>query len=162
MAGVESLSSFMSMFALNLHDHPDARRRVVANAALAEQAIEESLRFNTSAQRFKRVVMREATFHGQTMRVGDKVALAFGSGNRDWRKFTDPDVYDIDRRPQGHLGFGIGKHFCLGSQMARLVTGMSMKRFLARVPDYHLADAKVSWNSSSNFRSPVALPFSMH
>jgi cytochrome P450 len=66
---------------------------------------------------------------------GDKVALAFGSGNRDWRKFTDPDVYDIDRRPQGHLGFGIGKHFCLGSQMARLVTGMSMKRFLARVPD---------------------------
>ena len=138
MAGVESLSSFMSMFALNLHDHPDARRRVVANAALAEQAIEELLRFNTSAQRFKRVVMREATFHGQTMRVGDKVALAFGSGNRDWRKFRDPDVYDIDRRPQGHLGFGIGKHFCLGSQMARLVTGVSMKRFLARVPDYHL------------------------
>ena len=162
MAGVESLSSFMSMFALNLHDYPDARRRVVANAALAEQAIEESLRFNTSAQRFKRVVMREATFHGQTMRVGDKVALAFGSGNRDWRKFRDPDVYDIDRRPQGHLGFGIGKHFCLGSQMARLVTGMSMKRFLARVPDYHLADANLSWNSSSNFRSPVALPFSMH
>ena len=162
MAGVESLSSFMSMFALNLHDHPDARRRVVANAALAEQAIEESLRFNTSAQRFKRVVMREATFHGQTMRVGDKVALAFGSGNRDWRKFRDPDVYDIDRRPQGHLGFGIGKHFCLGSQMARLVTGMSMQRFLARVPNYHLTDANLSWNSSSNFRSPVALPFSTH
>ena len=106
--------------------------------------------------------MREATFHGQTMRVGDKVALAFGSGNRDWRKFRDPDVYDIDRRPQGHLGFGIGKHFCLGSQMARLVTGMSMKRFLARVPDYHLTDANVSWNSSSNFRSPVALLFSTH
>src|SRR4029453_4642270 len=120
MAGVESLSSFMSMFALNLHDQPDARRRIVANATLIEPAIEESLRFNTSAQRFKRVVMREATFHGQTMRVGDKVALAFGSGNRDGRKFPDPDVYDIGRRPQGHLGFGAGKHFCLGSQMARL------------------------------------------
>ena len=61
MAGVESLSSFMSMFALNLHDHPDARRRIVANATLIEPAIEESLRFNTSAQRFKRVVMRETT-----------------------------------------------------------------------------------------------------
>ena len=105
---------------------------------LTEPAIEESLRFNTSAQRFKRVVMRESELHGQRMRVGDKVALAFGSGNRDGRKFTDPDVYDIDRSPQGHLGFGIGKHFCLGSQMARLVTGISMKRFLARVPDYHL------------------------
>src|SRR5882762_194840 len=82
MAGVESLSSFMSMFALNLHDHPDARRRIVADATLIEPAIEESLRFNTSAQRFKRVVMRETTVHGQRLRVGDKVALAFGSGNR--------------------------------------------------------------------------------
>ncbi len=103
--------------------------------------------------------MREAELHGQTLRVGDKVALAFGSGNRDWRKFPDPDVYDIDRRPQGHLGFGAGKHFCLGSQMARLVTETAMKRFLARVPDYHLTVDQLAWNSSSNFRSPVALPF---
>jgi cytochrome P450 len=161
MAGVESLSSFMSMFVLNLHDHPDARRRIVANAALIEQAIEESLRFNTSAQRFKRVVMSETTLHGQTMRIGDKVALAFGSGNRDWRKFPDPDAYDIDRQPQGHLGFGVGKHFCLGSQMARLVTAVAMRRFLARLPDYQLA-GEVAWNSSSNFRSPVALPFLVH
>src|SRR6478672_7469044 len=94
MAGVESLSSFMSMFALNLHDHPDARRRIVVHPELIEPAIEESLRFNTSAQRFKRTVMRETELHGQRMRVGDKVALAFGSGNRDWRKFPNPDVYD--------------------------------------------------------------------
>ena len=161
VAGVESLSSFMSMFALNLHDFPDARRRVVANPALIEPAIEESLRFNTSAQRFKRTVMREAKLHGQTLRVGDKVALAFGSGNRDWRKFPDPDVYDINRRPQGHLGFGSGKHFCLGSQMARLVTQVAMQRFLERVPDYHLTVDKVAWNSSSNFRSPVELPFAV-
>src|SRR6516162_10072211 len=162
MAGVESLSSFMSMFALNLHDHPDARRRIVANPALVEPAIEESLRFNTSAQRFKRTVMRETELHGKTMHVGDKVALAFGSGNRDWRKFPNPDVYDIDRHPQGHLGFGAGKHFCLGSQMARLVTAVAMKRFLERVPEYHLAVDEIAWNSSSNFRSPSALPFAMH
>ena len=162
MAGVESLSSFMSMFALNLHDHPDARRRIVANPALVEPAIEESLRFNTSAQRFKRTVMRETELHGHRMRVADKVALAFGSGNRDWRKFPNPDVYDIDRRPQGHLGFGAGKHFCLGSQMARLVTAIAMKRFLERVPDYHLAVDEIAWNSPSNFRSPSALPFVTH
>src|SRR6266568_793665 len=162
MAGVESLSSFMSMFALNLHDHPDARRRIVADATLIAPAIEESLRFNTSAQRFKRTVMREVELHGEKLRVGDKVALAFGSGNRDRRKFPDPDVYDIDRRPQGHLGFGSGKHFCLGSQMARLVTQVAMQRFLERVPDYHLTVDKLAWNSSSNFRSPVALPFALH
>jgi cytochrome P450 len=161
MAGVESLSSFMSMFALNLHDHPDARRRIVIDPALTVPAIEESLRFNTSAQRFKRTVVRETELHGQRMCVGDKVALAFGSGNRDWRKFPDPDVYDIERRPQGHLGFGAGKHFCLGSQTARLVTEVAMRRFLQRVPEYHLCEQRISWNSSSNFRSPVALPFAL-
>jgi cytochrome P450 len=159
MAGVESLSSFMSMFALNLHDYPDARRRLTADPSLIAPAIEESLRFNTSAQRFKRVVMRETYLHGQTLRLGDKVALAFGSGNRDERKFPDPDKFDIDRRPQGHLGFGSGKHFCLGSQMARLVTEVAMRRFLERVPDYHLTVGNIAWNSSSNFRSPSALPF---
>jgi cytochrome P450 len=161
MAGVESLSSFMSVFALNLHDHPDARRRLVADPALIAPAIEESLRFNTSAQRFKRTVAREIELHGRTLRVGDKVALAYGSANRDWRKFPDPDVYDIDRKPLGHLGFGSGKHFCLGSQMARLVTETAMRRFFARIPDYHLTVGKVAWNSSSNFRSPVALPFAV-
>ena len=159
MAGVESLSSFMSMLALNLHDYPDARRRIVADPALMVPAIEESLRFNTSAQRFKRVVMRETRLHGQWLEVGDKVVLAFGSGNRDWRKFPDPDVYDIERRPQGHLGFGAGTHFCLGSQMARLVTEVAMKRFIERVPNFHLTTPALAWNSSSNFRSPVALPF---
>ncbi len=159
MAGVESLSSFMSVFALNLHDYPDARRRVVADPALTAGAIEESLRYNTSAQRFKRVAMRDVELHGKTIRTGDKVALAFGSANRDRRKFADPDRYDIDRRPLGHLGFGSGKHFCLGAQMARMVTEIAMRRFLERVPDYHLTVDKVGWNSSSNFRSPSTLPF---
>src|SRR5580658_8447894 len=79
MAGVESLSSFMSVFALNLCDYPDARRRVTADPSLMASAIEESLRFNTSAQRFKRTATRDVTLHGQTIREGDKVVLAFGS-----------------------------------------------------------------------------------
>ena len=167
MAGIESLSSFMSMLALNLHDYPDARRRIAANPALLPAAIEESLRFNTSAQRFRRTVAREIELHGQRLKVGDKVALCYGAANRDWRKFANPDVYDLERRPQGHLGFGGGKHFCLGSQMARLVTELSMGEFLTRIPEYRLVvpegrytqARRLDWISSSNFRSPVALPF---
>ena len=159
MAGVELLSSFMSMFALNLHDFPDARRRLVADPALIAPAIEELLRFNTSAQRFKRTATRDIELHGETINAGDKVVLAFGAGNRDGRKFPDPDTFAIERRPFGHLGFGSGKHFCLGSQMARLVTEVAMRRFLERVPEYHLTVDKIGWNSSSNFRSPTALPF---
>jgi cytochrome P450 len=159
MAGIESLSSFMSIFALNLQDHPDARRRLVDDPALVTSAIEESLRYNTSAQRFKRTLTKDVTLHGQTMKAGDKVILAYGSANRDERKFPNPDVYDINRKPQGHLGFGAGKHFCLGSQMARFVTEIATKRFLEKIPDFHLTTPKLEWNSSSNFRSPVALPF---
>ena len=118
-----------------------------------------SLRFNTSAQRFKRTATRDVTLHGQTIRVDGKVVLAFGSANRDARKFPEPDTFDIGRRPLGHLGFGSGKNFCLGAQMARLTTEIAMRRFLQRVPDYHLTVDKLSWNSSSNFRNPVALPF---
>ena len=90
MAGVESLSSFMSVFALNLHDYPDARRRLVADPALIAAAIEESLRFNTSAQRFKRVAMRETSCTARLSAAGDKVALAFGSANRDRPQIRRP------------------------------------------------------------------------
>src|SRR5262249_26081866 len=68
----------MSVFALNLHNYPDARWRLVADPALIAPAI-GSLRFNTSAQRFKRTATRDITLHGQTIRAGDKVVLAFGS-----------------------------------------------------------------------------------
>ena len=161
MAGVESLSSYMSMLALNMHDVPDARRRVTADPTLINPAIEETLRFNTSAQRFKRTVANDTELHGQKLREGDKVVLAYGSGNRDWRKFEKPDVYDLDRRPREHLGFGTGTHYCLGHQMARLVSEAAMTQFLARVPEFHLTVPKVAWNSSSNFRSPAALPFAV-
>ena len=159
MAGVESLSSFMSVFALNLHDHPEARARCVADPKLIPKAIDESLRYNTSAQRFKRVVAKPTTLHGQNLSPGEKVILAYGAANRDWRKFPNPDVYDIDRNTQGHLGFGSGKHFCLGSQMARMVTEIATARFLARVPEFRLTNEKLDWVTSSNFRSPKALPF---
>jgi cytochrome P450 len=159
IAGVESLSSFMSVFALNLAQFSNARHRLATDPNLIAPAIEESLRFNTSAQRFKRFLTRDVELHGQRMHEGDNVALAYGSANRDWRKFKDPDLYDIDRRPQGHLGFGSGKHFCIGSQFARLVTETAMRSFLARVPNFQWTGEPFEWIPSSNFRSPMSLPF---
>jgi cytochrome P450 len=158
MAGVESLSSFMSLFALNLCDFPEQRRKLLANPALLAPAIEESLRYNTSAQRFKRVLTRAVELHGQQMPEGAKVTLAYGSANRDPRKFPNPDVYDIERNPRTHLGFGAGPHFCLGTNMARLVTAVAMRTFLESFPHYERTDSTLEWVPSSNFRSPAALP----
>jgi cytochrome P450 len=157
MAGVESLGGFMSMLALNLADHSGARAQCVANPALLPDAIEESLRFNTSAQRFRRTVTRDVELHGQVMREGDAVALAYGSGNRDERQFPNPDNYDIARKPRGHLGFGGGVHACLGTAIARLSTKIAFEEFHQVVPEYRRMQDQLPWIPSSNFRSPIRL-----
>lgn len=157
MAGIESLGGFMGMFALNMADHADARRQCVANPDLLVDAIEESLRFNTSAQRFRRCLTRDHTLHGQTMREGDFVCLAYGSGNRDERQFPNPDVYDIGRKPKGHLGFGGAVHACLGTTIARISVKAAMEAFHQAVPDYVRVQEHLPWMPSSTFRSPLRL-----
>ena len=157
MAGIESLSGFMAMFALNLADYPEARRALVADPSLIPDAIEESLRFNTSAQRFKRCLQVDTELHGQTMKAGDFVMLAYGSANRDQRMFPDPDTYDITRRPKRHLGFGGGVHSCLGSMLARVACQVVFEEFLKAVPEFTRVDETLSWVPSSNFRSPQVL-----
>jgi cytochrome P450 len=157
MAGVESLSGFMSMMCLNLADHPDARRALVEDPALIPGAMEESLRYNTSAQRFKRSLTRDVEVHGQNMKEGDYLILCYGSGNRDERQFPDADVYDIHRKPKGHLGFGGGVHACLGTSIARIACQVAFEELLARHPEFERTDEELPWVPSSNFRSPMRL-----
>ena len=158
MAGIESLSGFMAMFGLNMADLPDVRRAVAGDLSLLPDAIEESLRFNTSAQRFKRTLTRDVELHGQVMKAGDAVILAYGSANRDERVFDNPDTYDLARRPKRHLGFGGGVHACLGSAIGRLATQIAYEELLTAVPEFSRTTATLDWVSSSNFRSPKALP----
>jgi hypothetical protein len=157
MAGVESLGGFMSMFAYNMADFADARRQCVANPALIPDAIEESLRFNTSAQRFRRCLQKDVQLYGQTMKAGDFVCMAYGSGNRDERQFANPDVYDIARKPRGHLGFGGGVHACLGTAIARLAVKTAFDELHKVMPEYRRVHQKLEWMPSSTFRSPLQL-----
>lgn len=157
MAGIESLGGFMSMFAYNMADFADARRQCVANPALLADAMEESLRFNTSAQRFKRCLQKDVQLHGQTMRAGDFVCMAYGSGNRDERQFPNPDLYDIARKPRGHLGFGGGVHACLGTAIARLSVKVAFDELHKVMPEYRRVHDQLDWIPSSTFRSPMRL-----
>lgn len=157
MAGIESLSGFLGMFAYNLANEHDARRRIAADHSLIPDAMEESLRFNTSAQRFKRCLQVDTELHGQTMKAGDFVMLAYGSANRDERQFENPDFYDITRRPKRHLGFGGGVHSCLGAMLARVATEVIFSEFLKVVPEFTRVDDVLPWVPSSNFRSPQVL-----
>lgn len=157
MAGIESLGGFMSMFALNLADHPKAQQACRENPEIIADAIEESLRFNTSAQRFRRCVARDTELHGQVMKAGDFVCLAYGSANRDDRRYADPDTYDVTRRPKGHLGFGGGVHACLGTAIARLASRLAFEELLAARPAFARTQAELPWMPSTTFRSPTRL-----
>jgi len=157
MAGVESLGGFMSMFALNLADYAQARAACVKDPEILADAIEESLRFNTSAQRFRRCLTKDTELHGQQMKAGDFVCLAYGSGNRDERKYENPDVYDIARKPRGHLGFGGSVHACLGTAIARMSVKIAMEEFHKVVPNYRRVQEQLPWMPSSTFRSPMVL-----
>ena len=159
MAGIESLGGFMTMLALNLADFDEARRAVVADPALLPDAVEESLRFNTSAQRFRRCLQKDVELHGKTMKAGDFVCLAYGSGNRDERQWPNPDAYDLSRKPRGHLGFGGGTHACIGSTVARLASATAMEEFHKVVPDYRRVEDPLPWMPSATFRSPLKLEF---
>ena len=157
MAGIESLGGFMTMFAYNMANFDDARRACAANNALIPDAMEESLRFNTSAQRFRRCITKDTEVHGQTMKAGDFVCMAYGSANRDDRKFENPDVYDITRKPRSHLGFGGGVHSCLGSMVARVAINIIFSELLKQFPEFKRAEENLSWMPSTTFRSPMVL-----
>ncbi len=157
MAGIESLGGFMSMFAYNMANFPDARRALVADRSLIPDAIEESLRFNTSAQRFRRNLQVDVELHGKTMKKGDFVCMAYGAGNRDERAFENSDIYDIGRKPKGHLGFGGGTHACLGTAIARLTTKLAFEELFTAIPEFTQVDRLLPWMPSSTFRSPLRL-----
>jgi hypothetical protein len=151
------MGGFMMMMGYNLATFTDAQAAVVADPALLPDAVEESLRFNTSAQRFRRRLMKDVTLHGQTMKEGDFVCLAYGSGNRDERQYPNPDVYDLSRKPRGHLGFGGGVHACLGTAIARLAVKIAFEEFHKVVPSYRRVADQLPWMPSSTFRSPLVL-----
>lgn len=157
MAGVESLSGFLTMTALNLADHPEIRRSTIADKTKIPALIEETLRYNTNAQRFKRVALQDIELHGQTIRKNDEVVLCFAAANRDETKFDNPDVFDPDRVTRGHMGFGGGVHVCLGAVLAKMVTKIFLEEFLEIMPEFRRRDENLEWLPSTNFRAPLKL-----
>lgn len=157
MAGVESLSGFLTMTTLNLADHADARRDAARDRTKIPALIEETLRYNTNAQRFKRVAMEDIRLHGQTIRAGDEIVLCYGAANRDGRRFENPDLFDPERVTRGHLGFGGGVHVCLGTVLARMVTRIFLEEFLDIMPEFTRSGAALDWIPSTNFRAPISL-----
>jgi cytochrome P450 len=126
-----------------LIEHPDQRQLLLADPSLIPSAVEESLRMFPAFAHFRRTATHDTELAGQKIRKGDKVVMWYVSSNREQERFPDPDRFDVRRNPE-HQAFGAGgRHFCLGTALARLELEVMLEETLARYPAMELAGEPV-------------------
>ncbi len=142
VAGNETTRNAISHGMLALTDHPEQQERLVTDFdAHADTAVEEIIRWATPVIHFRRTcAVADTEIRGQAIREGEKVAMWYNAANRDPRHFDDPYVFDIDRDPNEHLGFGGGgPHFCLGAHLARREIRVMFEELFRRLPDIRVS-----------------------
>ncbi|MES2638148.1 MAG: cytochrome P450 [Myxococcota bacterium] len=117
-----------------LSEHPEALARLQQDPALLSTAVEEVLRYMSPVQGISRVATRPVELGGVSLREGDRVVAWIASANRDERVFAEADRFDVGRRPNPHLAFGMGSHFCLGAPLARLEGRIALQVLLEHLP----------------------------
>lgn len=118
-----------------LMEHPDQRQLLLDDPTLIPGAVEESLRMYPAFAHFRRTATCNTELHGQKIKEGDKVVMWYASSNRDGSRYEDPDRFDVLRNPE-HQAFGAGgRHFCLGTALARLELKILFEETLTRFPD---------------------------
>lgn len=157
IAGIDTTWSAIGATLWHLATHPDDRRRLVANPALMPTAIEEFLRAYAPVT-MAREVVKETTVGGCPFKEKGQVLLSFPAANRDPSMFPDADKVLIDRAENRHAAFGLGRHRCIGSNLARLEMTVAIEEWLARFPEFSIdKSAKVTW-SEGTVRGPRRLP----
>ncbi len=151
LAGHETTTKLVANAVELLSRHPDARRAIIDQPDRIPDALEEVLRFHTSTQLMHRTATRDVEVHGEQIRAGDSVLLLIGAANHDEREFgPTADEFDIDRRPERHLAFGYGAHYCLGAGLARMEGRVALEEIHRRLPDYEVDhDAKTRFHSGN-------------
>ena len=139
-AGHEATVNTMGNGIVAAMQHGEAWSRLVGGDVAPAVAIEEMMRFDPPLQLFERYALTEGIeIAGTPIPPGDKVALLFGSANRDPRRFEAPDELRIDRGDPDHITFGAGVHYCLGAPLARLELEVAVGRLAATFPRLALA-----------------------
>ena len=140
--------------------HQDQWEQLKADPeSLLPCAVEEMLRWTSPVKNMCRTLTADTTFHGTDLVAGEKIMLMFESANFDEAVFGDPDEFRIERKPNSHVAFGFGSHFCLGNQLARLELSMMTRKIMQRLPDLRLADgAEVPLRPANFVSGPEAMP----
>jgi cytochrome P450 len=162
VAGHETTVSLIGNATLALLTHPEQRAAIERDPSLLPRAVEELIRYDGPVERtLNRWAAVDVELRGQKIRRGETVIVVLGAADHDPDRFEAPDELAlITERESRHLGFGRGRHFCLGAPLARLETEIALATLLRRLPGLRLAVAEdeLRWRFVPLFRSLVALP----
>ncbi len=138
-AGNETTRNAISRGLLAFCEHRGEWERLRANPELLPDAVEEILRWVSPIAHFTRTATEDCEVKGFDIREGDQVALFWASANRDEEVFEDPFEFRIDRRPNPHLAFGVGEHFCMGAHVARVELEAIFRHLLGRLKSFEVS-----------------------
>ncbi len=139
VAGNETTRNAASGGLIALIENPGEMAKLKENPSLVNKATEEIVRWTSPVIQFCRTPVEDFEMHGQKVKAGDSLCLLYPSANRDAEFFEDPDSFRIDRSPNPHVGFGIGEHFCLGANLARLEIRVALEKLIPRIEHLELA-----------------------
>src|SRR5215471_1280786 len=145
ITGEETTVNLIGNGMLSLQRHPDAWARMRDDPELADTAVDEILRFESPVQLTTRVAHEDLDLHGVRVRAGDKMVIGIGAANRDPAAFDAPDELRLDRRPNPHVAFGDGIHYCLGALLAKAQGVVALPRLLRRFPSLRVDADHLQW-----------------
>ncbi len=144
-AGEETSASLISNSLHNLLIHPDQMALVREHPELTESAIEEVLRYDSVVHLLGRISQKKFNLRDKLIPTGATMTLVIASANRDESVFENADQFIITRKPNRHLSFGSGRHFCLGDWLGRSQSRIAIEAFLDRFPTIELPPQQLSW-----------------
>ncbi len=139
VAGNETTRNAASGGLLALIENPGELEKLRRDPRLIDSAVEEIVRWTSPVIQFCRTPIEDVEIRGQKIRAGEHLCLFYPSANRDEQVFADPNRFRVDRDPNPHLGFGIGEHFCLGANLARLELRELFRQLVPRLGSVELA-----------------------
>lgn len=148
VAGNETTTKLVGNTVLALLKNPGEIEKVRANPSLLPNLVEEGLRYEAPAQMAPRFTTQDVELAGTTIPAGVPVMVLFGSANHDERKFADPERFDVTRDTQGHMTFGFGIHFCVGSPLGRLEAKVALEALLPWLPTLSWREDQIKRNLS--------------
>lgn len=151
-AGHETTRNLIGNGMLSLLQHPQQLALLQSEPGLMRRAIEEILRFQSPVQLTVRGVTEDFELCGKPLRRGEHVVFNFGSANRDERKFSQPDRFDIRREEERHVAFGVGPHTCVGARLSALEGQLAFAALFERFPRLRMLEQEPRWHPNAGFR----------